>query len=202
MKAHAMASMQEPIITVRGVKVALGPLRKDYLALFWPWFNDLEVMQTYSPKWSPMTWETLEQWYRQAVENPQTFAFTVHESKGMKPIGYSMLVNVKPFDRIADFDIIIGDKSYWGQGYGTEATRLTLDYGFTILGLHNIMLTVRSYNARGVNAYKRAGFQVIGRRREARRVNHQAHDLIYMDGIATDFQHSVLETLLSPRAES
>ena len=58
------------------------------------------------------------------------------------------------------------------------------------------MLTIRSYNTRGLNAYKRAGFQVMGHRREARRVNQQAHDLIYMDCIASDFHHSVLDQMV------
>ena len=111
-----MPSSQEPMMTLRGIKVSLGPLRQDYLERFWPWFNDLEVMRTYSPKWSPMTWETLEQWYHQAVESPQTVAFTVHENEDLKPIGYSMLLNVKPFDRIADFDIIKWRQNLLGTG--------------------------------------------------------------------------------------
>jgi RimJ/RimL family protein N-acetyltransferase len=56
-----------------------------------------------------------------------------------------------------------------GNGYGTEATRLTLEYGFCLLGLHNIMLSVSSANTAAIRAYKRAGFQVIGARREYRR---------------------------------
>ncbi len=36
-----------------------------------------------------------------------------------------------------------------GRGYGTETTRLMLDYAFTALGLHNVMLTVFVFNAAG-----------------------------------------------------
>jgi RimJ/RimL family protein N-acetyltransferase len=63
-----------------------------------------------------------------------------------------------------------------------------LDYGFTALGLHSIMLTVFSNNERGLRAYKRAGFRECGRRREAWRLGNRAYDVIYMDCLATEFQ--------------
>lgn len=63
--------------------------------------------------------------------------------------------------------IFLGEKDEWGKGYGTEATRLMLDYVFTALGLHNIMLKAFGYNERGIRAYRRAGFKEIGWRREA-----------------------------------
>ena len=63
-----------------------------------------------------------------------------------------------------------------------------LDYGFTTLGLHNVMLIVDSENRWAIRAYLRAGFKDIGRRREARRTGEQRSDDIYMDCLATDFR--------------
>jgi RimJ/RimL family protein N-acetyltransferase len=140
----------------------------------------------------------VEAWYTQVTTDPQTVGFAVYEQATARPIGYSMLLHINHFDRLADFDIILGAKDCWGRGYGTETTRLTLDYGFTILGLHNIMLTVRSYNERGIRAYTRAGFRPMGRRREARRVGGHAYDLIYMDCLATDFHSPTLHHLFPP----
>ena len=59
-----------------------------------------------------------------------------------------------------------------------------LDYGFTGLGLQNIMLTVYDFNERGVRAYTRAGFRIIGRRREARRFGGTGRDRIQQSGAA------------------
>jgi RimJ/RimL family protein N-acetyltransferase len=74
-----------------------------------------------------------------------------------------------------------------------------LDYAFTILGLHNVMLTVDSYNERGIRAYTRAGFKVIGRRRESHRLGDRPFDVILMDCLASEFESPLLANLL-PKA--
>jgi RimJ/RimL family protein N-acetyltransferase len=92
---------------------------------------------------------------------------------------------------------MIGEKECWGKGYGTETTTLMLDYGFTLLGLHNICLSVFSFNERGIRAYTRAGFREIGRRREAICLAGRAHDIVFMDCLASEFQSPALARVIS-----
>jgi hypothetical protein len=70
------------------------------------------------------------------------------------------------------------------------------DYAFTILGLHDVVRRVFSYNERAIRAYRRARFKERGRRREAHRVGGRAFDEVWMDCLATDFGNSTLRTLL------
>jgi RimJ/RimL family protein N-acetyltransferase len=184
-----------------GEKVALGPLNRQHLPLYMRWFNDLDVMRTYSVRWSPRTQEETEQWFQRVTRDEQAVGFSVYARERMIPLGYTMLHNINHYHETADFDIILGEKSHWGQGFGTEATQLTLDYGFTALNLHNIMLTVRSFNERAVRAYQRAGFRIFGRRREARQFAGQWHDVIYMECLASEFQGRVLQQLI-PQPEA
>jgi diamine N-acetyltransferase len=116
----------------------------------------------------------------------------------MDPTPQHQEQSILNFHRTADFDIAIGEKDCWGKGCGTEAAALMLDYGFTALGLHNIHLSVWSFNERAIRAYRRAGFREIGRRRGAHRLGGQAYDVIYMDCLATEFQSPVLRRLLLP----
>jgi RimJ/RimL family protein N-acetyltransferase len=148
-----------------------------------------------------MTWENLENWYTKIITKEEIFAFAVYELSGMKLIGCTMLLDVNPFHRIADLDIIIGEKSLWGQGFGSEAIKLTLDYGFTILSLCNIMLTVYSFNMAGIRAYEKAGFQEFGRRRKARRFGNQVYDLIYMECLEASHRDSHLDRLFPDEGE-
>jgi RimJ/RimL family protein N-acetyltransferase len=185
-----------PIITIEGEKTALGPLSRAYLGHFHRWINDLEVMTTYSIRWSPKTEEGTEEWYTRVSQDRQAVAFMVYQRAEMLPLGYTMLHNINHYHQIADFDIILGEKALWGQGYGTEATQLTLDYGFTALNLHSIMLTVRTFNERGLRAYERAGFRTFGRRREARQLAGQRYDVVYMECLVSEFQSPVLHKLL------
>lgn len=91
---------------------------------------------------------------------------------------------------------MIGEKECWGKGYGTEVTALMLEYGFTALSLHNIMLTAYSFHERGIRAYRRAGYREIGRRREALQLGGKAYDQIYMDCIASEFHGAALSRFL------
>jgi len=112
-----------------------------------------------------------------------------------RPIGSANLHRIR--GRTATFAIAIGEKDCWGKGYGTEATRLTLDYGFSALGLHNILLSVMADHERAIRAYTRAGFTVIGTRHEALRFAGRVYDHIYMECLATGFDSPVLRWLLA-----
>ena len=191
---------EQPIINIAGDKVSLGPHRRELLPLYLKWINDFEVTRTLAIGLRPMTWEAEEAWYERASTSERDVGFTVYERATMRPIGNTGLHGIDHVHHTAEFGIMIGEKDCWGKGYGTETAALMLDYGFTALGLHNIMLRVFSFNDDGIRAYTRAGFRVIGRRREAHRLGGRAYDVIYMDCLATEFHSLVLHRLL-PHAE-
>jgi len=189
-------SSQAPIVNIVGEKVALGPLRRDLIPLWVKWLNDFEVtmmLGIVGPR--PMTVEAEEAWYERTTKDERQVHFVIYELPTMRPIGTTGLHNVDYKDQVAEFGIFIGDKEAWGKGYGTETTRLVLEYGFSALGLHNIVLRVFSYNQRAIRAYTRAGFKLIGRRREAHRIGNRAYDEILMDCLSTEFQGTALRSL-------
>jgi RimJ/RimL family protein N-acetyltransferase len=57
-------------------------------------------------------------------------------------------------------------REYIGRGYGTDAMRIIVGYGFREMGLHRIELSVAPFNMAGIRAYEKAGFTEEGRRRE------------------------------------
>jgi diamine N-acetyltransferase len=196
---QSASSPSEPIVNIVGSKVALGPRRRDLVPLYFKWKNDFEVMRGYGSRFRNQTWESVEAGYEKSSKGGADFVdFTVYELPTMRAIGNTALEDIDHFDRTGKFVLYIGEKDCWGKGYGTETTTLMLDYGFTALGLHNIMLTVFSFNERAVRAYTRAGFRVMGRRRESHRLGGEAYDVIYMDYLASDFQSPVLHRLLLP----
>jgi RimJ/RimL family protein N-acetyltransferase len=188
--------LDPPILNIVGEKVALGPRRREMLPLYLKWMNDFEVTRTLASQLRPMTLEAEEKWWETSSVNPHVAAYTVYERETLRPIGNTDLGDINFFHRTAVFGLLIGEKDCWGKGYGTEATRLMLDYGFTGLGLHNLMLEVYSYNERAICAYRRAGFKEIGRRREALRLGGRAYDLIFMDCLSTEFESPALHSLL------
>ncbi len=81
-------------------------------------------------------------------------------------VGFAGIWGARPKDRCAEFGIALG-REYIGRGYGTDATRVMVDYGFREMGLHRIQLGVVSFNLAGIRAYEKAGFVEEGRHRES-----------------------------------
>ena len=102
-------------------------------------------------------------------------------------IGRGMLFAVDHVNRTAMLGIVLGEKDYWGKGYGQEATRLLVEYGFDLLNLNSIMLGTFEFNRRALHCYEQVGFKIIGRRREARIIGGKKYDAILMDIVAGEF---------------
>ncbi len=181
----------DPIINIYGNKVALGPYSSELIPLFQRWLNDFNVTRNLSQALKPLTREAEEKWYEKTIKSERDVLFVIYDRATMHPIGGCGLHDCDQFHRTAEFGIFIGNTEYWGKGYGTETTHLVLEYGFTALGLHNIMLRVFSFNERAIRTYLRIGFREIGRRREAHQLYGKAYDVIYMDCLATEFQTSI-----------
>jgi RimJ/RimL family protein N-acetyltransferase len=79
----------------------------------------------------------------------------------------------------------IGEREYWGKGYGTDAMNLILRYAFTELNLHRVTLTVFEYNPRAIRSYEKVGFQHEGRLRQTLLRDGKRWDMLYM-GILQD----------------
>ncbi len=193
---------RQPIINIAGEKVALGPLRRDLIPPYLRWINDFEVVRFLGAAARPTSLEAEEDWYSRVSKSENQSHFTIYAKQQLRPIGTTGLGHIYHANRNAEFGIMIGDKESWGQGYGTEVTRLMLEYGFTCLGLHNIHLWVNAANERGIRAYQRAGFRMAGRLRQHLRLGGQAYDDILMDCLATEFQGGALSHLLPESSEA
>lgn len=87
----------------------------------------------------------------------------------------------------------LGEREYWGKGYGTDAMRLVLRYAFTELNLQRVSLTVSEYNARAVQSYRKAGFVEEGRLRGNEQRGGRRYDLIYMGILCEEWEQIIQE---------
>lgn len=81
-------------------------------------------------------------------------------------IGTCGLYSHRDIYRSWEFRILIFRPDELGKGVGTEATRLTVDYGFKRLNAHRIWLGVNNENKAAIECYKKVGFIVEGILRE------------------------------------
>ena len=178
-----------PLLNIVGEQVALGPQTKDLVPLLTRWVNDFEVAFYSGDPLQPTVEELHQADYDKASREWQSrrVEFTIYERATLRPIGITHWRHIHGANRTAEYGIFIGEKDCWGKGYGTETTRLMLEYAFTVLNLHSVMLTTGGFNERAMGAYRRAGFREAGRRREALRFGDRLYDEVFMDCLAAEF---------------
>jgi diamine N-acetyltransferase len=192
-----MTDRYTPILNIKGDLVALGPLRREHIPLYLRWINDFGTTRNLGLPPRPMTLEEETTWYERAAIDDARVGFTIYERATGRAIGNCGLHEVDLPNRRTLVGIMIGEPEARGRGYGTEAMRLLLDFAFTALGLHSVMLMVFEYNGAGLRCYQKVGFREVGRRRESRWYNGRFWDEIYMDILATEFTSPVLSAIFA-----
>jgi RimJ/RimL family protein N-acetyltransferase len=112
--------------------------------------------------------------------NDRVYWFTIRLAEDNRLIGDISLEITDWNRREAFVGLGIGPRDLWGQGYGTEAMRLMLDYAFFEVNLYRVTLNVFEYNPRAIRSYEKAGFQHEGRMRGALYREGKRWDLYYM----------------------
>lgn len=168
-------------IILKGKMVVLRPLSLKDAPRFCQWLADDEVTKFLAHYYEsgPPTLKNERNWIIKAKKDKNKINFAVDTVDG-KHIGSISLFHLDQYSKKAEFGIMIGDKKYWGQGYGTEAGRLIVDYGFRKLKLHRIYLTYIAYNDRAGKSYKKIGFKKEGQIRDHLYRGGYWHDELYM----------------------
>lgn len=169
-----------------GDRIYLSPRNPEDYEKFVEWLNDFETTD-YTGRSGQLMSIPGEKEYLNNDNNPEAI-FSIVTLDGDKMIGSVGLEQINNIDRSATLGIFIGDKEYRGQGYGTEAIRLILEYGFKYRNLHNINLDLMSFNERAYKCYLKCGFKEYGRRRNCRFVDGKYYDQISMDILEDEFE--------------
>ena len=147
------------------------------------WMNDKTVADTYGGNHNLVSLSSA----KKTIGELKGHRFSIILLDSEILIGHISLHDVDHFNRNAFLGIVIGEEEYRNKGYGTEAVRLVLDYGFKTLNLHSIMLSVHADNSAAIACYKKVGFSESGRRREWVFKNGKYIDKIYMDILESEF---------------
>jgi diamine N-acetyltransferase len=177
-------------IVLRGERIGLGPLDRSMVQLLERWANDPVTVELEGETFQPLAGDRIvDLWEPLLAGDREGWAgFAIWLLAEERVIGIANLRDWLTPHRTAEFGITIGGPADRGKGYGTEATRLVLQWAFDELGIHNVWLDTSSGNPAAIRAYEKAGFREIGRIREARRSGPYCHDLVLMDCLATEFQ--------------
>lgn len=169
-----------------GDRIYLSPRCSEDAEKFTEWLNDFEVSDYIGRSGQLITVEG-EKEYLEKENNPEAI-FVIVTLDEDKMIGTVSLEHVDKINRTAELGIFIGDKDYRSKGYGTEAIKLLLEYGFKYKNLKSIYLRLMEFNTRALKCYKKCGFKEFGRRRKCKFVNGKYYDIIGMDILDEEFE--------------
>jgi RimJ/RimL family protein N-acetyltransferase len=182
------ANKKENVMYIKkliGKKCFLSPMEISDADKYTTWLNDQEVVKHLSLSTAVITVES-EKGFLSSLSQNHNYGIIDFESEQL--IGSIGLMNIDHIHQTAEIGIFIGNKDYWGKGFGSEALSLLISYAYQTLNLHNIMLKVFSINTRAIKCYEKIGFKKIGVIREAINKDKQKHDIILMDILPTDFK--------------
>lgn len=169
--------------------IRLRTVEREDIPTFLRWFNDPEVRR-YLLMFEPMSKAKEERWFEARMDRTDDYLFGIEVpvGDGWQHIGNVGLHRVNWVSSHCIFGIIIGERDYWGKGYGTKATRAALHFAFNTLNLHRVELEVFDFNPRAMRAYEKAGFRREGTRRDAIYQDGAYHDEHVMAILRSEFE--------------
>ena len=181
--------------TLTGAKVVLRPFREDDVPAMCSILLDPEARvltgsvhdeaQAHAQE-PPDEEKLLRDWYGTCNDQTDRLDLAVTDKAAGECVGEAVLNQWDPGNESCNFRILLGPGGR-NRGFGTEATRLIVGYGFERLGLHRISLEVYAFNPRARRAYEKVGFRPEGVLRESLRYNSEWIDATAMSMLAPEW---------------
>jgi len=145
------------------------------------WLNDYEVTKYLGGVGVfPENDDSMERFFNDVVNSPDNVVMGIVDKSDDSHIGNIKLGPISWLHRRAELSIMIGEKDRWGKGFGTEATRLMVQYGFNRLNLHKITLGLFKEQFAGAKVYEKIGFEQEGVIKESHFIDGKWNDRIIM----------------------
>lgn len=155
-------SAPQPIL--HGNKVFLRPITmSDATVEYVTWLNDENVKKGLESPPDNYSLKQLQEYLKNILAEKNTHMFAIIAKDKNKHIGNIKLHNFNIKSRTCEIGIMIGDKNYWGRGFGKECCKLAIHYAFDKLGIAKVWLAVHSNNHAAIKLYENLGFEIEGR---------------------------------------
>ncbi len=160
-------------------RITLGPLVPEDFGPLFCWANDVAAARL-DFAYRPVDMMAQRQWWDGLGKDTTKVVFAIRKTTEPAIIGYVQITGINAVHRCAELGIRIGQEQNRGQGYGTEALRLAVEFCWNHLNLNRAQLVVFKHNHRAIAAYKTVGFRKEGVLRKAAFIGGEWVDLVLM----------------------
>lgn len=171
--------------TLTGSTVRLEPLTEAVLDDYWAAFADPEVNRLTGTH-QTFRRADVQEWLRTRHEQHDRADWAIMRLDDGAFLGEAVINDFDADNESASYRLWLAGPTIFGHGYGTEATRLVVDYVLGEVGLHRLSLEVFSHNPRARRVYEKCGFIVEGRQRDALLWDGNRYDAVTMAILSTD----------------
>lgn len=171
---------------IPGPVVTLEPLGPQHLEPYLSMLSDPETELLTGSTGRTFSREQIVDWLGSRAGRTDRADFAIVATTTGAFLGEAVLNEFDAALESANFRIALAGPQVFGKGFGTAATRMTVTYGFDVVGLHRIHLAVFSMNPRARRAYEKSGFRYEGTLRDAHHDVNGWHDEICMGILSTD----------------
>ncbi|WP_313163288.1 GNAT family protein [Sedimentibacter sp.] len=161
------------------MEIKLERIEDNDMVYIYEWFKDIEFLKFYDymPP-IPQSADEVNKTFRDYKKNEESDVFAIKLFDSNQIIGIAGFDDIVKENKVATLFIGIGNKDVRGRGYGKEALKLLLEYGFNKLGFHRIQLNVLEFNMAAISLYEKAGFKREGTYREFVLRDDKRYDLL------------------------
>lgn len=176
-----------------GKLIRLRAYRENDIQRAFEFMNDYEVIRNTAPgAIRAITLEEEREFIMSArIKSDLGYDFAIEDIQTGEYIGGCGVKNTNLKERTCELGILIGDKNYWGKGYGTDAIKVLLKVIFGELNFRKVKLGVYDFNKRAISCYEKNGFKIEGVLKEELYREGKYHDVILMAIFKKDYYENL-----------
>lgn len=139
-------------------KIQISDVTDKYVA----WLNDPTVNRFLEVRLEKQTKKICENYVKKIIESKTEHLMGIFDKKNNNHIGNIRISNINQYYLSAELGVLIGDKSYWGKGYGVEAIKTTTKWAFEKCGLRRLEAGCIDLNVSSLRAFMKCGYRIEG----------------------------------------
>ena len=165
-----------PEVNIEGKLTRIREKRVEDIPDEYAWRVDEELSRLDATRPLTMSYDDFLKYSKEEMQFPnfRSKRLAVETIEGVH-IGNVMYYDLNMRNAETELGIMIGNKEYWGKGYGTDIVKTLLKHLFEDLKLERVYLHTLAWNYRAQSSFSKSGF------REIRAVRRGGQDFLLME---------------------